>query len=49
MNKDTEKNKKRGPKEDRIIIQNSDWKDAVGKALKKKRPESGWPKDKDDK
>lgn len=38
-----EKAKKRGPREERLIL-SVDWKAAVGKALKKKRPASGWPK-----
>lgn len=35
---------KTGPKPDTVVIE-GDWKDAVGKALKKKRPPGGWPKD----
>ena len=35
--------KKRGPKEDRLVIE-GDWKDAVGQALQKKKPPGGWPK-----
>lgn len=35
--------KKRGPKEERLIIE-GDWKDAMKRALQKKRPPSGWPK-----
>lgn len=35
--------KKRGPKPDTIKIEGN-WQTAVGKALKKKRPEKGWPK-----
>ena len=34
---------KPGPKEDRLVIE-GDWKDAVKKALGKKRPVGGWPK-----
>jgi len=34
--------KKTGPKADTVIIDGK-WEDAVGKALEKKRPESGWP------
>jgi hypothetical protein len=34
---------KRGPKPDTLKIEGS-WQKAVGKALKKKRPENGWPK-----
>ncbi|MDD5326601.1 MAG: hypothetical protein PHY02_02160 [Phycisphaerae bacterium] len=35
---------KRGPKEDQLKI-NGDWQSAVNKALKKKRPKEGWPKE----
>jgi len=44
-NKAKKKTKKRlpGPKPDVLTI-NYDWQDALGKAIKKKRPESGWPK-----
>lgn len=31
-----------GPKPDRLQIE-GDWTDAVNKAIKKKRPEEGWP------
>lgn len=34
--------KKRGPKPERVKIE-GDWENAVGKALKKKRPKDGWP------
>lgn len=34
--------KKSGPKPERLKI-NENWKDAMGKALKKKRPADGWP------
>jgi len=37
------KDSKRGPKEDRLKI-NEDWENAMSKALKKKRPKDGWPK-----
>lgn len=37
--------KKRGPEADRVKI-DGNWKDAMSKALKKPRPEQGWPKDK---
>ena len=36
-------NSKRGPDPDRLVIP-GDWKDAMGKALGKKRPARGWPK-----
>lgn len=35
--------KKRGPKPDTLKIEGS-WQGAVNKALKKKRPKEGWPK-----
>lgn len=35
--------KKRGPKEDRVKLKGP-WKENLRKALKKKRPEKGWPK-----
>ncbi len=38
------KTEKPGPKPDRLKIKD-DWESAVSKALKKKRPEGGWPKD----
>lgn len=37
-----------GPKPERVTIAN-DWESAVGEALKKPKPQDGWPKaDKDD-
>jgi hypothetical protein len=36
---------KRGPKEDRVKIE-GDWEAAIDKALTKKRPKEGWPKEK---
>lgn len=36
--------KKPGPKSDRLKIPGENWRDAMGKALKKKRPKKGWPK-----
>lgn len=36
---------KRGPKPDLLKIE-GDWKDAVKKSLAKKKPATGWPKDK---
>jgi hypothetical protein len=35
---------KRGPHEERLKI-GGDWESAVGKALTKKRPKEGWPKE----
>jgi len=35
--------KKPGAKPDHLKI-DGDWEDAMGKAVKKKRPEGGWPK-----
>lgn len=37
------KPEKPGPKGDRLKIPGQDWRDAMGKALKKKRPKKGWP------
>ena len=37
------KGKKRGPSPKMVNI-NEDWSNAVGRALKKKRPKKGWPK-----
>lgn len=36
---------KRGPKADLLKI-DGDWKDAVKKSLEKKKPVTGWPKEK---
>lgn len=36
--------KKRGPKAERVKIE-GDWEDAIDKALSKKRPKEGWPKE----
>lgn len=36
------KRAKPGPEADRLKIE-GDWKDAVRKAISKKRPETGWP------
>jgi len=41
----TEEKAKRGPKEDRVKIE-GDWESAVDKALAKKRPKDGWPREK---
>lgn len=34
---------KPGPKPDRLKLE-GDWKERVAQAVRKKRPESGWPK-----
>jgi hypothetical protein len=36
---------KRGPKPDLLKVE-GDWKDAVKKSLAKKKPLTGWPKEK---
>lgn len=41
--KKTEKQKS-GPKEERVKVK-GDWSNAIKKALKKKRPKTGWPKE----
>ncbi len=33
-----------GPDPDRLKITDEDWQDAVDRALRKPRPEDGWPK-----
>lgn len=43
-NKPNTKGNKRGPKPDTLKIEGA-WQTAVGKALKKKRPKEGWPKE----
>ncbi|HZF30404.1 MAG TPA: hypothetical protein VE907_14910 [Gammaproteobacteria bacterium] len=40
----TKEKVKRGPKEDRVKIEGK-WENAIDKALAKKRPKGGWPKD----
>ena len=35
--------KRRGPTPDRVKI-DEDWEESMKKALKRKRPEGGWPK-----
>lgn len=39
----SDEKQKRGPDPERVKI-DEDWEDAVKKALRKKRPEEGWPK-----
>ncbi len=39
---------KPGPDPDRLKVE-GEWTKAIGKALKKKRPEGGWPKREGDK
>ncbi|MCH7547229.1 MAG: hypothetical protein IID30_12585 [Planctomycetes bacterium] len=36
-------NKKRGPKPETLKAEGVDWEDAIAHALKKKKPEEGWP------
>ncbi len=38
--------KKPGPDAERLVIE-GDWEDAMRKAMGKKRPPDGWPKDDD--
>jgi hypothetical protein len=45
--KKEEKNKT-GPKPDTLVIE-GDWQNAMGKAIKKKRPKGGWPPKPDEK
>ena len=40
----SKKRAKRGPKPETVKIE-GDWEDAIDKALEKKRPEGGWPKE----
>ena len=42
------KQNKKGPKEEKLKI-DGNWEDAVEKAVKKEKPEEGWPDDKKDK
>jgi hypothetical protein len=44
----TDEKRKPGPEPERVKT-DLDWEDAVKKALKKKRPEGGWPKPEDEK
>ena len=39
--------KQPGPDPERLKLDDEDWGDAVGKALKKPRPKGGWPKSDD--
>jgi hypothetical protein len=39
--------KERGPDPERLILPHKKWKDAVREALDKKRPEEGWPEDRE--
>ena len=43
MAKDAKK-KKPGPEAERLKLDEDDWEEAAKKALKKERPEGGWPK-----
>jgi hypothetical protein len=42
-----EKPKKPGPEEDRLKL-DGDWEESISEAMKKKRPEEGWPNRNDD-
>ena len=44
MSEKSPQESRRGPKPDRVKIE-GDWEDAIDKALEKKRPNEGWPKD----
>jgi len=39
----SENKSKRGPKPNQLKIDADNWEDVVKKALKKERPEEGWP------
>ena len=41
---DKPKKKQSGPKPDHLKLDEDSWQDAMGKAMKKKRPKEGWPK-----
>lgn len=44
MNSKVKKDKgKHGPEPDRLNIEDMDWREAMRKGLKKKRPKEGWP------
>jgi len=36
--------KKRGPKTDRLKLDDKSWETALKKAVRKKKPKDGWPK-----
>ena len=40
--------KKPGPAPDHVKLDDEDWEEAIGKAIKKPRPAEGWPKPEDD-
>lgn len=42
----TSSTKRPGPRPDRLKV-DKDWEEAVADALKKKRPDGGWPEPKD--
>jgi hypothetical protein len=44
MNRPKKKRKPPGPKPEILKIEGVNWKDAIKKSLKKKRPPGGWPK-----
>jgi len=41
------KRQKRGPKPNHLQLDNENWEDAVKKAVLKKKPKDGWPKEKE--
>lgn len=41
--KSKESKKTKGPNPDILKIEDMNWKDAVKKAVKKKKPKEGWP------
>lgn len=43
MSKEKPDKEKTGPKPDTVKI-DGNWEDSVGKALKKEKPQEGWPK-----
>jgi hypothetical protein len=36
--------KPRGPKPERVVIEGMGWEEAIGKAIRKPKPEGGWPR-----